>query len=594
MAEFLTGLKRTKMCGDFSKIDLGQEITAMGFVSKYRNLGSILFVDLRDRTGILQLAFSEEKYPVTFNKAKLIRNEYVLAITGIVVARDERNFNHKMSTGEIEVIVSDLRIISEAETPPFNIVEDSNVNEAMRLKYRYLDLRRASLQKNIILRDKVALTTYNYMSEQGFLNIETPFLGKSTPEGARDYLVPSRVTQGTYYALPQSPQLYKQLLMISGFDKYFQIAKCFRDEDLRSNRQPEFTQIDIEMSFVDDINDVMIVAENLIRAIFKETIGACLPEQIRKMEYYDAMEKYGSDKPDTRFCLELHNISDILNNTGFSIFDEALRQGYSIRAINIKGQSNMSRKEVDKLSIVAKEYGAKGLFTIAFKNGGLNSSLLKYLNDDIIDALKSCLLVEDGDLVLIIAGKDKVVFDSLGAIRLHVGKTLGLIDENVFDILWVTHFPLYEFNEKDNRIVAMHHPFTSPINEDVKFLETDPLKVRAKAYDLVINGQEVGGGSIRIHLGEIQKRMFEIIGLTEDDIKQRFGFFVEAFRYGVPPHGGLAFGLDRLIMLLSGTDNIKDVIAFPKNQNAQCLMTEAPSIVDINQIKEIFPSGQVY
>lgn len=594
MAEFLTGLKRTKMCGEYSVFDIGKEVVAMGFVAKYRNLGSLLFVDLRDRTGIIQLAFSQEKFPVIFEKSLSIRNEYVLAVKGHVVSRDDKNINNKITTGQIEILVNELRIVSEAETPPFNIVEDSNVNEAMRLKYRYLDLRRASIQKHILLRDKITLTTHNYMNSQGFLNIETPFLGKSTPEGARDYLVPSRVNTGTYYALPQSPQIYKQLLMISGFDRYYQIARCFRDEDLRANRQPEFTQIDIEMSYVDNIEDVISVAEGLIKEIFHNAIGLELPFRFRRMEYKEAMERFGSDKPDTRFGFELQDLTNILDNTNFLAFEDARKPGYGIRGINLCGQANMSRKDIDKLSSVAREYGAKGVFSIAFKKEGISSSLLKYLNDNTLNKIKSCFAAKDDDLILIIADKDKITFDSLGAIRLYAGKQLGIIDESVFDILWITHFPLYEYDEKENRLVAMHHPFTSPLNEDIAFLETEPLKVRAKAYDLVINGQEAGGGSIRIHSREIQKKMFEIIGLSEEDIKIRFGFFIEAFSYGVPPHGGLAFGLDRLVMLLSGTDNIKDVIAFPKNQNAQCLMSDAPSPVDNKQLKEIFPDGKVF
>ncbi|NLT18062.1 MAG: Aspartate--tRNA ligase [Firmicutes bacterium ADurb.Bin080] len=594
MAEFLTGMKRTKMCGLFSREDEGLEVVSMGFVSKYRNLGSIIFVDLRDRTGIVQLAFSNDIDKGSFEKAQTVRNEYVLAIKGKVSKRAENNVNLRMTTGEIEILVSELRIISEAETPPFNITEESNVNEAMRLKYRYLDLRRASLQRLIILRDKITLATHNYMSSKGFLNIETPFLGKSTPEGARDYLVPSRVNLDTFYALPQSPQIYKQLLMISGFDRYYQIARCFRDEDLRANRQPEFTQIDIEMSYVDDISDVMDIAEGLIRNIFKESIGLDLPPRFRRIEYKEAMERFGSDKPDTRFSLELINISEILVNTGFGAFEDSQKEGYSIRAININGAADYTRKEIDKLSIVAREYGAKGVFSVAFKKDGVSSSLLKYIDEEKLVRIKNKLKVNEGDLIIIIADKNKIVFDSLGAIRLYLGKTLGLIDEKNYDILWVTHFPLYEYDEKENRLAAMHHPFTSPLNEDLIYLESDPLRVRAKAYDLVINGQEAGGGSIRIHSKEIQKKMFEIIGLSKEDILHKFGFFVDAFRYGVPPHGGLAFGLDRLVMLLGKTENIKDVIAFPKNQSAQCLMSDAPSTVDIKQLKEIFPNGKVF
>lgn len=594
MAEFLTGMKRTKMCGLFSAEEVGLEVTAMGFVAKYRNLGSIVFVDLRDRTGIIQLAFSSEIDKCSFEKAQTVRNEFVLAVKGTVSKRSANNVNIRITTGEIEILVTELRIISEAETPPFNITEESNVNEAMRLRFRYLDLRRAYLQKLIILRDKICLATHNYLSDKGFLNIETPFLGKSTPEGARDYLVPSRVNLGTFYALPQSPQIYKQLLMISGFDRYYQIARCFRDEDLRANRQPEFTQIDIEMSYVDGITDVMDIAEGLIRYIFKESIGLDLPPQFKKIEYQEAMERFGSDKPDTRFSLELENISEVLVDTGFPPFEESQKKDSSIRAINIKGGADYSRKDIDKLSAVAREYGAKGVFSIAFKKEGISSSLLKYLDQIVLDKLKNRLNIQEGDLLIIVADKNKTVFDSLGAIRLYLGKTLGLIDEQSYDVLWVTNFPLYEYDEKEDRLAAMHHPFTSPLNEDLVYLESDPLRVRAKAYDLVINGQEAGGGSIRIHSKDIQKKMFEIIGLSQEDIMHKFGFFVDAFKYGVPPHGGLAFGLDRLVMLLGKTDNIKDVIAFPKNQSAQCLMSDAPSTLDVRQLKEIFPDGKVF
>ncbi len=588
MAESLNGMKRTKLCGEFRLSDVGKTVTATGFVAKYRNLGSIQFVDLRDRSGILQLSFSEADHPEVFAKSTAIRNEFVLAVRGTIAPRGEKNVNPNLPTGEIELIVEELRILSEADTTPFHIVDDCKANEQLRLKYRYLDLRRPYLQHRLIVRDQIVRTTAEYMAKQGFLNIETPFLGKSTPEGARDYLVPSRVKQGAFYALPQSPQLYKQLLMIAGFDRYYQIAKCFRDEDLRANRQPEFTQIDIEMSYVEDIADVMKVAEGLIREIFKKTIGLDLPKRFRRLKYAEAMERFGSDKPDTRFGLELQDVSKIVKGCGFSVFDNAARKkGFSVRGINAKGMAKFTRKEVDALQDVVKEYGAKGLAYISLKPDGISSPIAKFFSEERFRALIDAMGGETGDLLLFVADRDKTVFDALGALRLAVARKEGLIDESTYDILWVTHFPLYEYDEEEKRLVAMHHPFTSPLTEDLKYLKDKPLKVRAKAYDLVINGQEAGGGSIRIHSAELQETMFDRIGLTEKDIKERFGFFVEAFRYGVPPHGGLAFGLDRLVMLLTGTDNIKDVIAFPKNQAAACLMSDAPGEVEDKQLIEL-------
>ena len=588
MAEFLTGLKRTKMCGEYTSADIGKKVTAMGFVAKYRNLGSIQFVDLRDRTGILQICFSESDYPEVFAKSTAVRNEYVLAVTGTVRARGEKNVNPNIPTGEIELLADELRIISEADTPPFAVSDLANVGENLRLKYRYLDLRRPSLQKILMTRAKIVETTFNYMAAHGFLNIETPFLGKSTPEGARDYLVPSRVHPGSFYALPQSPQLYKQLLMISGFDKYFQIVKCFRDEDLRANRQPEFTQIDIEMSYVDSARDVMYAAEGLIREIFKQTVGLKLPRHFRQLKYKEAMERFGSDKPDTRFGLELNNVTRLVKNCGFSVFDAAASgRGMSVRGINAKGLASLTRKEIDAYQDVVREYGAKGLAYIALKPEGVSSPIRKFFDEERFDALVRAMGGETGDILFFVADKDKKVFDALGALRLAIAKKHGLIDESVFDVLWVTEFPLYEYDEEEKRLVAMHHPFTSPMNEDLKYIDKKPLKVRAKAYDLVINGQEAGGGSVRIHSREIQRKMFEKIGLSEKDITERFGFFVEAFGYGVPPHGGLAFGLDRLVMLLTGTDNIKDVIAFPKNQAAMGLMENCPSEVEKSQLDEL-------
>lgn len=587
MAEFVTGLKRTKMCGEFTSADIGKEVTVMGFTSKYRNIGMILFIDLRDRTGIVQLSFSKTDYPETFMKAETVRNEFVLAAVGTVAPRGEKNINKNLPTGEVEILVKELRILSEADTTPFNISEDVKAGEQLRLKYRYLDLRRSALQKNLILRDKIFQSVVQYMSNQGFLYVETPYLGKSTPEGARDYLVPSRVFPGKLYALPQSPQLYKQLLMISGYDKYYQVAKCFRDEDLRANRQPEFTQIDIEMSYVDDIEDVMVPVEGLLRTIFKNAANVSLPEKIRRIPYKEAMERYGSDKPDTRFDLELKNISALVEGSAFSVFANAVKKGFSVRGINAKGLASLTRKEIDAYQDVVREYGAKGLAYIALKPEGISSPISKFFPPEKLDEIIKALDGQTGDLLFFVADKDKVVFDSLGALRQAVAKKEKLYDESMFDVLWVTHFPMFEYDEEEDRLVAMHHPFTSPVNEDLYLWDTDPAAMRSKTYDIVINGQEAGGGSIRIHNNAIQEKLFRTIKLSEEDIKVRFGFFLEAFRYGVPPHGGLAFGLDRLTMLLSGTDNIKDVIAFPKNQSAMCLMSEAPSEVEPKQLKEL-------
>lgn len=587
MAEFLSNLKRTKMCGEFRASDIGKKVTAYGFVAKYRNLGSIQFVDLRDRTGILQLSFVEAEHPEVYAKSTKIRNEYVIAIVGTVQPRGEKNINRNLPTGEIEVIVEELRILSEADTPPFAISDLANVGETLRYKYRYLDLRRNSLQYYLITRAKLAQVVNNYLSKHGFLNIETPILGKSTPEGARDYLVPSRVHPSNFYALPQSPQLYKQLLMISGFDRYYQIAKCFRDEDLRANRQPEFTQIDIEMSYVDKITDVMYEVEGLVREIFKEIKGIKLPRHFRQLKYKDAMERFGSDKPDTRFGLELQDVTKLVKDCGFSVFENATKRGFSVRAINAKGLSKMTRKEIDAYQEVVREYGAKGLAYISIKPEGISSPIQKFFTQEKFQELIAKLGGETGDILFFVADKDKVVFDALGALRLAIAKKNNMIDESTYDILWVTDFPLYEYDEEEKRLVAMHHPFTSPKNEHLKYLDTKPLKVCAKAYDLVINGQEAGGGSIRINNREIQRQMFEMISLTEQDINERFGYFVEAFNYGVPPHGGLALGFDRMVMLLTGTDNIKDVIAFPKNQSAIGLMEDCPSIVEEKQLNEL-------
>ncbi len=587
MSEFLDGMKRTNMCGDFRISDAGKTVTVMGWVQRRRNLGSLIFVDLRDRTGIIQVVFDETTEESVFLKAQGIRSEFVLAVSGTV--RERQSKTGKIATGDVEVLAFSLKILSEADTTPFEITDDTNVNENLRLKYRYLDLRRPSLQQKLITRSKIAVATRNYLAENGFLEIETPYLGKSTPEGARDYLVPSRIKEGCFYALPQSPQLYKQLLMIAGYDRYFQIAKCFRDEDLRANRQPEFTQIDLEMSFVEDETDVMYPVEGLIKRIFKESIGTELPEgHFRTMTWQEAMDRFGSDKPDTRFGLELKNVSDIFVGSDFKVFSDCVSEGKSVRAINAAGfQSKLSRKDLDGLSEVAKTLGAKGLAWLTKQNGEVRSSFNKFLTDEVIEKLTERMNLEDGDVLLFAADKDTVVYNTLGGIRLYLGDKYDLYDKNSYDILWIVDFPMFEYSEEEGRYVAMHHPFTAPKDEDLHLLDTDPTGMRAKAYDIVINGQEAGGGSIRIHSRELQKKIFNVLSFTDEDIERKFGFFVNAFNYGTPPHGGLALGLDRLTMLLTKTDSIKDVIAFPKVQNASCLMSDAPSAVEQKQLDEL-------
>ena len=590
MAEFLGDLKRTDYCGKVGESQVGKKLVVTGWAAKRRDLGGLIFVDLRDRSGILQVVFDASiAGEEVFDKAESIRSEYVLAIEGTLRLRDEAAVNPKIATGKVELVAKTLKILSDADTPPFAIEDNSATNEAVRLKYRYLDLRNSSYQERFRLRSDVCRVIRDYMLGHDFLEIETPFLGKSTPEGARDYLVPSRVHPGEFYALPQSPQLYKQLLMISGFDRYFQIARCFRDEDLRANRQPEFTQVDMEMSFVDDEEDVMGVAEGLIRRVFKDCINYDLPEKIRRMTWQEAMDRFGSDKPDTRFGLELTDISDIVDNCGFQVFTGAIKAGGSVRLINAKGFGKiLSRRDIDALGEFIKTYKAKGLAWISVKEDGLQSAITKFLDEDTVNAILKRANAEVGDILFFCAdAKNEVVYASLGALRLHLAEKANLIDKSGYDILWVTEFPMFEYSEEEKRLVAVHHPFTSPKTEDLPLVETEPLKVRAKAYDLVINGQEAGGGSIRIHSREVQKRMFNALGFTDEQIQDRFGFFVDAFNYGTPPHGGLAFGLDRLIMLLSKTDNIKDVIAFPKVQNASDLMTDAPSAVEPKQLKEL-------
>lgn len=587
MADLLNGFVRSDMCGDFTAKDEGRQVTVMGFAAKTRNLGNLIFIDLRDRTGLLQIAFDQSKNAELFDKAASVKSEYVIAVKGVVQLRTGKNVNASMKTGEVEILASEIKILSQAETPPFFIVDDISTNEALRLKYRYLDLRRPCLQNLIVLRDKITRAARGYLSENGFLDIETPFLGKSTPEGARDYLVPSRIHNGAFYALPQSPQLYKQLLMIAGFDRYYQIARCFRDEDLRANRQPEFTQIDLEMSFVEKDEDVMQVAEGLIKRIFAECKGIEFNKPFRRMTWKEAMERFGSDKPDTRFGMELKDITDLVKDCGFGVFASAAVKG-SVRGITVKGGAAFTRKEIDSFADFVKDYGAKGLAYASLKEQAV-SSFFKFMSEEEINSIRERMGAEQGDLMLFVAdAKNKVVFDSLGALRCHIAKKQNLIPD-VYDILWITDFPLLEYSDEDGRYYAMHHPFTMPNPDDLAYVDLPEKlgEIRALAYDLVINGQEAGGGSIRIHDRNIQKKMFTLLGMSEEVIKERFGFFVDAFNYGAPPHGGLAFGLDRLVMLLGGADNIKDVIAFPKVQNASCLMTGAPDGVDAVQLEEL-------
>lgn len=589
MSDCMGELKRTAYCGNFSIDDCGKQAVVMGWVQRRRSLGSIIFVDLRDRSGIVQVVFDETvSDKTTFEKAESIRSEYVIAVKGVV--RERSSKTDKIATGSIEILASELKILSDADTTPFEINDDVNVNENLRLKYRYLDLRRPTLQRNLILRSKISASAREYLCANGFLEIETPFLGKSTPEGARDYLVPSRIHEGCFYALPQSPQLYKQLLMISGFDRYFQIAKCFRDEDLRANRQPEFTQIDLEMSFVEQETDVMYPIEGLVKKVFNDTIGLDLGDgHFRTLTYKEAMERFGSDKPDTRFGLELNDVSDVVKSSDFKVFSDAIDNGGSVRAIVLKGHSDkLSRKDLDGLVEYAKTLGAKGLLWLVMPKGEpMKSSFNKFLTEELAKDLTNKLSLEEGDVCLISADKDTVVFNTLGGLRLYLAEKFNLFDKTKYDILWVVDFPMFEYSEEEQRYVAMHHPFTAPKDEDLHLLESDPTKMRAKAYDLVINGQEAGGGSIRIYSRELQQKIFNILKFSNEDIERKFGFFVNAFKFGTPPHGGLAFGLDRLTMLLTGTESIKDVIAFPKVQNASCVMSEAPSTVEQKQMDEL-------
>jgi len=586
MGETIYGMKRTHMCTELSEADVGKEVAVMGWVHKRRNLGSLLFVDLRDRTGLLQIVFGDQTDREVFDKAETIRNEYVIAVKGEVAPRAPEAVNPSMKTGRIEILATELRILSSSETPPFHIEENSGVNEATRLKYRYLDLRRPDMQENLMLRHKVAKIARDYFDENGFLEIETPVLIKSTPEGARDYLVPSRVHPGKFYALPQSPQLFKQLLMVAGYDRYFQVAKCFRDEDLRADRQPEFTQLDLEMSFV-DVDDVITINEGFIKKAFKEALGVDIETPFPRMPYREAMERFGSDKPDMRFGMELVDVSDLVKGCGFRVFSDAVTGGGSVRAINAKGCGGFSRKEIDSLGEFVKTYGAKGLAWIVVEEDGIRSPIAKFFSEEEMAALLKRTCAEPGDLICFVADKDQVVFDSLGELRVEIAKRLGILDDREFKFLWVTEFPLFEFDEEENRWTARHHPFTSPMDEDLEFLESDPGRVRSKAYDVVLNGTELGGGSIRIHMQDLQQRMFSLLGLSEEEARNKFGYLLEAFKYGVPPHGGMAYGLDRMIMLMAGRSNIRDVIAFPKVQNASDLMTEAPDVVDPKQLEEL-------
>ncbi len=578
--------RRTHYCGTLTKDDVGKNVSLVGWAQKQRDLGSLIFIDLRDRTGIVQLAFDSDTKKEVFDAAFGVRAEFVLAARGVVRPRGEGAVNANMATGEIEVAVETLKILSVSKTPPFAIVENSDVKSELRLTHRYLDLRRPDMQKNIIARSAVAKIARDYFAENGFIEIETPDLIKPTPEGARDYLVPSRVHPGKFYALPQSPQLYKQLLMCSGFDRYIQIARCFRDEDLRADRQPEFTQIDLEMSFVTD-EDVMEINEGFIKTLFKKFLGLDIETPFKRLTWREAMERYGSDKPDTRFAMELCDISDAVKDCAFGVFSGAIADGGSVRAINVKGGAALSRKEIDSLVEFVKTYGARGLAWYKNADGAASSSYSKFLTDDENNAVLEKCGCDTGDLLLIVAAKNSVVFDSLGALRCHVAKKMGIIDKSKYNFLWVTEFPLLEYNEEDGRFYAKHHPFTMPMPEDIEKLDTAPGEVRSVAYDIVLNGVEVGGGSVRIHDGDLQTKMFSVLGISEEEANKKFGFLLEAFKYGVPPHAGLAYGFDRLVALMLGLEDIRDVIAFPKVQNASELMTKCPSAADPASLEEL-------
>ncbi|EGT0694900.1 TPA: aspartate--tRNA ligase [Clostridium perfringens] len=585
MGEALNGLKRNIMCGDARESHIGQKVTVMGWVQRNRNLGGLQFIDLRDREGILQVVFNDDLGEEILEKAKSIRPEYCIAVTGEIVKRESVNPN--MPTGMVELKAEELKILSESDTPPIYIKEDLDAAESIRLKYRYLDLRRPDMQNIFKIRHKTTKAIRDYLDQNGFLEMETPILTKSTPEGARDYLVPSRNYPGMFYALPQSPQLFKQLLMVSGFDRYFQIVKCFRDEDLRANRQPEFTQVDLEMSFVEQ-DDVMALNEGLIKHVFKEVLGVDVKTPIKRMTFKDAMEKYGSDKPDLRFGMEITNLSDVVKECGFKVFTDAVANGGSVRGLCLEGGASMGRKDIDRLGEFVKTFKAKGLAWIQLKEEGVKSPIAKFFSEEDLNKIIETMGAKTGDLILIVADKNSVVLKALGELRLELSRKFDLVkDKSEFNFTWITEFDLLEYDEEEGRYFAAHHPFTMPMDEDIQYLDTDPGRVRAKAYDLVLNGEELGGGSIRIHDTKLQEKMFEVLGFTQESAWERFGFLLEAFKFGPPPHGGLAFGLDRMIMFLAGTENIKDVITFPKNQNAFCYLTEAPNIVDEEQLKEL-------
>lgn len=587
MAESMQGLRRSHRCTELTTAQTGQDVTVMGWVQKSRNKGGIIFVDLRDRSGILQIIFEEQDCGTEyFAKAEKLRSEYVIAVTGRVEARSGA-VNENLATGAIEVRAKELRILSESETPPFPIEENSKTREELRLKYRFLDLRRPDMQQNLLLRSRIAILTRQFLAQEGFLEIETPTLIKSTPEGARDYLVPSRVHPGSFYALPQSPQLFKQLLMCSGYDRYFQLARCYRDEDLRADRQPEFTQIDMELSFV-DVDDVLDVNERLLHKLFKEILDIEIPQPIPRMTWQEAMDRFGSDKPDLRFGMELKDVSEVVKDCGFAVFQGALEAGGTVRGINARGQGAMPRKKIDALVSFAKDFGARGLAYVAIQeDGSCKSSFGKFMTQEEMDALVSAMDGEPGDLLLFAADKKQVVWSVLGNLRLELARQLNLLKPDDFRFLWVTEFPLLEYSEEQGRFVAMHHPFTMPMEEDWHLIDSDPGAVRAKAYDIVLNGTELGGGSVRIHQSDIQSKMFQVLGFTPEKAQEQFGFLLEAFKYGVPPHAGLAYGLDRVVMLMGGCDNIREVIAFPKVKDASCLMTEAPAPVDEKQLEEL-------
>ncbi len=592
MGEALNGLKRSHYCGTLRSEHIGQKVTLMGWVQKRRNLGSLIFVDLRDRSGYCQVIFDQNISEEAFQKAGKIRGEFVIALTGEVKLRESVNPN--IPTGQIEIFADTLKILCEADVPPIHIDDNDEAGERLRLKYRYLDLRKPKMQRNLMVRHQVASLARRFYDDNGFVEVETPMLTKPTPEGARDYLVPSRVNPNKFYALPQSPQLFKQLLMVSGMDRYYQITKCFRDEDLRADRQPEFTQIDVEMSFV-DADDVMTINENMLANVFKQVAGVEVTLPIQRMTYAEAMTRFGSDKPDTRFGFELKALNDVLKNSEFKVFASAIESGGDVRAINISGYAErFSRKDISKLEDFAKNYGAKGLAWVKVGTEGVTSPIAKFLSETELAGILEVTEAKENDLILMVADKASVVYDALGALRVEIAKQLELLDPSQYNFLWVTDFPLFEYDEEGGRCVAKHHPFTAPKDEDIELLLTEPMACRAKAYDIVLNGYEIGGGSVRIHDSAVQEKMFKALGFTEEEAEEKFGFFIDAFKYGAPPHGGIAYGLDRIVMLLVGTDNIRDVIAFPKTQDAKCLMSSAPSSAEATQLEELYLSLTPY